>query len=97
MIKSAALIVICYIFIYMLGAVVGTAYGYPFIQALFESVSTASNTGLSVGITTYTMPTAMKIIGIFQMWLGRLEFISVFVFFGSIIMAIFRKRVRIKS
>jgi len=96
MIKSAALIVIFYIFIYMFGAVVGTAYGYPFVQALFESVSTASNTGLSVGITTYTMPTAMKIVGIFQMWLGRLEFISVIVFFASIIMAIFRKRVRVK-
>jgi trk system potassium uptake protein TrkH len=97
MVKSAALIIIFYVFTYMLGAVVGTAYGYPFIQAFFESVSNASNTGLSVGITNYTMPTAMKVVGIFQMWLGRLEFISVFVFFGSIIMAIFRKRVRIKS
>jgi trk system potassium uptake protein TrkH len=97
MIKNAALIVIFYIFMYTLGAVVGTAYGYPFIQALFESVSTASNTGLSIGITTYTMPAAMKIVGIFQMWLGRLEFISVFVFLGSIITLIFRKKVHAKS
>jgi trk system potassium uptake protein TrkH len=92
MVKSAALIIICYVFTYMLGAVVDTAYGFPFIQSLFESVSAGSNTGLSVGITNYTNPTVMKVVAIFQMWAGRLEFMAVIVLFASIIMAIFRRR-----
>jgi trk system potassium uptake protein TrkH len=92
MVKNAALIMIFYVFTYMLGAVVDTAYGHPFIQSLFESVSLASNSGLSCGITNYTNPALMKIVGIFQMWAGRLEFMAVFVLFGSIIMLIFGKR-----
>lgn len=92
MVKNAALIMVFYVFTYMLGAVVDTAYGHPFIQSLFESVSLASNSGLSCGITNYTNPALMKIVGIFQMWAGRLEFMAVFVLFGSIIMLIFGKR-----
>ena len=67
---------------YAIGAVVGTLYGYDFVQAAFEAVSAGSNTGLSCGVTSPFMPGLMKVVYILQMWLGRLEFMSVFALFG---------------
>ncbi len=83
-VRSAAVIIVLYVLIYMVGAVVGVAYGYPFTDALFESVSAGSNTGLSCGITQATMPTLLKIVYIAEMWMGRLEFMSVFAMVGFI-------------
>jgi trk system potassium uptake protein TrkH len=57
-------------------------YGYPFLESLFESTSAAANVGLSCGITAVSMPAALKITYIFQMWAGRLEFMSVFTLIG---------------
>jgi len=87
-VRSAMLIVIAYIFIYMLGTVVGTYYGHPVVEALFDSVSAGSNTGLSCGVTSPAMPVLMKVVYIFQMWAGRLEFMSIFGLAGFIIAAI---------
>jgi len=64
---------------------IGAFYGYPFLSALFESTSAAGNVGLSCGITRASMPAALKVVYIFQMWAGRLEFISVLVLGGFII------------
>jgi trk system potassium uptake protein TrkH len=83
-VKSAAVIVVLYVLIYVLGAVVGMAYGIPMADALFESVSAGSNTGLSCGVTQANMPTLLKIVYILEMWMGRLEFLSVFTLFGFI-------------
>ncbi len=83
--RSAAIISLCYILLYVAGAVVGMLLGYTPLQALFESVSAAANVGLSCGITNASMPAALKITYIFQMWLGRLEFMSVFALFGFIL------------
>jgi trk system potassium uptake protein TrkH len=57
-------------------------YGFPLLPALFESTSAAANAGLSCGITSAGMPTALKIMYIFQMWVGRLEFVSVLTLAG---------------
>jgi len=81
-IKNATTIIILYILVYFIGAVIGVFCGYPFIYSLFESVSAAANVGLSVGITNSSMPSLLKITYILEMWLGRLEFISIFVAFG---------------
>ena len=59
--------------------------GYPFMFSLFESVSAAANVGLSTGITSPSMPPFLKVVYILQMWLGRLEFISIFALFGLFI------------
>jgi trk system potassium uptake protein TrkH len=83
-VKSAAVIVGLYVLIYVVGAVGGMAYGYPMADAFFESVSAGSNTGLSCGITQATMPTLLKVVYIVEMWMGRLEFLSVFTLFGFI-------------
>ena len=59
-------------------------YGYSLSEASFESVSAAANVGLSCGITSPSMPAVLKIVYIFQMWAGRLEFLSIFVLGGMI-------------
>ncbi|MFH0775767.1 MAG: potassium transporter TrkG [bacterium] len=85
MIRSAVLIFLSFTLTYLLGAIIGVIYGYPFVPSLFESVSTASGTGLSVGITSKDMPPAMKVVYILEMWAGRLEFISIFAILNFII------------
>lgn len=70
---------------YLLGAAVGIAYGYPLDQALFESISAAGTVGLSVGITSPTMPAILEVIYILEMWVGRLEFIAIISFIGYLI------------
>lgn len=87
-VRSALLITLCYLALYSIGALIGMFFGYPFIDSLFESTSAAANVGLSCGITTTTMPAALKIIYIFQMWAGRLEFMSVFTLIGFFVAAI---------
>jgi len=56
--------------------------------SLFESVSAGANVGLSCGITSPAMPAALKVTYIFQMWAGRLEFVSVFALLGTIFAAV---------
>ncbi len=89
LVRSAALITLAYIALYLLGTAVGCFYGYPFINALFESTSAAANVGLSCGITEAAMPVGLKITYMLQMWAGRLEFISVLVL-GAFIVSFFR-------
>ena len=85
LVRNATLITIAYIFLYFAGSVIGMLFGYTALNSLFESASAAANVGLSCGITSPSMPALLKITYILQMWTGRLEFISVFVFIGFII------------
>jgi trk system potassium uptake protein TrkH len=89
--RSALLITVAYLCLYGLGTLVGMWFGYPFLNSLFESTSAAANVGLSCGITSIAMPAALKFTYIFQMWAGRLEFMSVFTLIGFIVSA-FRGR-----
>jgi trk system potassium uptake protein len=84
-VRTAMLIVLSYVGIYSLGTLVGVYYGYDLVEALFDSVSAGSNTGLSCGVTSPSMPVMMKIVYIFEMWAGRLEFMSVFALMGYIV------------
>jgi trk system potassium uptake protein TrkH len=74
-----------YVLAYLTGGIIGTAYGYPVDQAMFESVSATANVGLSMGITSADMPLGLKLLYIFQMWIGRLEFVAVFALLGHVI------------
>jgi len=87
-VRSALLITLAYLILYLLGACMGMFYGYPFLKSLFESTSAAGNVGLSCGITQAGMPTGLKITYILQMWAGRLEFMSVFTLIGFFVTAI---------
>ncbi|MCK9603353.1 MAG: TrkH family potassium uptake protein [Candidatus Omnitrophica bacterium] len=80
--RAALMITLCYLVLYILGAIIGMFFGYPFLESLFESTSAAANVGLSCGITAVSMPAALKLTYIFQMWAGRLEFMSIFVLIG---------------
>jgi len=86
--RAALFITLAYLVLYAFGAIVGMLFGYPFLHALFESTSAAANVGLSCGITNTTMPAALKFTYIFQMWAGRLEFMSVFTLAGFLAAAI---------
>ena len=84
-VRVAATIILCYLLVYFGGAVIGMLFGYSPIEALFESVSATANVGLSCGITQASMPNLLKLTYMFQMWVGRLEFMSAFAFIGFIV------------
>ena len=81
-VKSSSIIIICYIILFLGGVLIGSYYGYPVLDAAFESASITGNVGLSIGITSVSMPQFLKIYYIIAMYLGRLEFISVFTLLG---------------
>lgn len=84
-IKASSLIILCYIVLFGIGTLLGVYYGYPLSSAAFESASITGNVGLSIGISTPEMPVVMKIYYILAMYMGRLEFISVFALVGYMI------------
>jgi len=84
-VKGAALIIVCYIVLFGITTLLGTFYGYPLAQSAFEAASVSGNVGLTIGVTTVSMPALMKVQYILAMYLGRLEFISVFALFGFVI------------
>ncbi len=81
-VKSALMVTVLYVFMYSVAGLLGTFFGYDLPSALFEGVSAGSNTGLSCGLTSPSMPDALKCFYIVFMWLGRLEFMSVFALLG---------------
>lgn len=76
-----------YFFIYLLcivgGTLVITAHGFGFLDSLFETTSAAATVGLSTGITAATAPLLVKVVLIFEMWIGRLEILPVLVWIGA--------------
>ncbi|MFC1768011.1 TrkH family potassium uptake protein, partial [Candidatus Margulisiibacteriota bacterium] len=89
-VRSVFIIILSYIITYVIGTIVGMIYGFSLYESLFESVSAAANVGLSCGITSPSMPTVMKVVYIIQMWVGRLEFMSIFALIGLIVAGIKR-------
>jgi trk system potassium uptake protein TrkH len=79
------LITLCFLFSYALGAFVGVMYGYPLLEAIFDSVSAGSTSGLTCGVVSPQMPFLLKVVYIFEMWAGRLEFMSIFALINFII------------
>lgn len=82
MVRQAVMVTLLYIGLYFGGAALGLFYGYPLQEALFESTSAAAAVGLSVGVVGPDLETPLKVAYIAQMWIGRLEFVSVFALFG---------------
>ncbi len=80
--KSAMVVSLLFVALFLSGAGVAIGYGVPLQQALFESVSAGASVGLSVGVTAPSMPALLKVTYIIQMYLGRLEFVAVFVLIG---------------
>ncbi len=82
--RSAMIVSLLFVALFLIGAGVGILYEIPLAQALFESVSAGASVGLSSGVTSPTMPALLKVTYIVEMLLGRLEFIAVFVLVGFI-------------
>lgn len=80
--QSALTITVAFLTMHALVTIIGVAYGYPLIEAAFDGISAASNTGLSCGVVAPTMPWGMKLALTISMWLGRMEFLSVFALVG---------------
>ncbi|MGH3664682.1 MAG: TrkH family potassium uptake protein, partial [Egibacteraceae bacterium] len=79
---AAVLILLLYLALYLAGAFLGLFYDLSLEEALFESTSAAAAVGLSVGVVSPDMPAPLQLMYAFQMWIGRLEFVSVFALFG---------------
>jgi trk system potassium uptake protein TrkH len=84
-VRSAALIIILYTVTWLSGTVVATYFGYPFLDAAFETASATGNVGLSLGIVSPAMPDLLKAVYIWIMWVGRLEFMSIFAILGFLV------------
>ena len=56
---------------------------HSFIDTVFETASTISNTGLSIGITTMDLDSISKMILSFNMIMGRFEIIAILYIFLS--------------
>ncbi|CAN5203871.1 TrkH family potassium uptake protein [soil metagenome] len=81
-VRDAAMLLLLWLGLYLIGAIVGLFYGYPLELSLFESVAAASSGGLSVGIVRPDLETPLKLVYIAQMVVGRLEFIAIFALAG---------------
>ena len=69
---------------FAVGSILAIAHGYDALPSIFESVSAASNAGLSAGIVSPSMPIGLEIFYMVEMWLGRLEFVALFAMFVQI-------------
>ena len=94
-VKNAMMIILLYMVIYFTGTIVGMYYGYTAIEAFFESISAGANCGLTCGITSPSMPALLKFVYLMEMWLGRLEFISVLTLFGVLFNYLMPKKQRL--
>ena len=58
---------------------------HSFIDMIFETASTISNTGLSIGITTMDLDSISKLILSFNMIMGRFEIVAIlYIFFSKL-------------
>ncbi|MDK2789757.1 MAG: trk/ktr system potassium uptake protein [Methanothermococcus sp.] len=79
LIIDSFIIAFAYVFHYLVGALVLISLGYDPYRSIFESVSLVANIGLSVNIVNHELHPFAKLIGIFFMWVGRLEIIPIYV------------------
>ena len=78
-IRQISLFVFLYLLVYGSGSGLLAACGYSLQESLFEYASTLGTVGLSVGVTCANAPAAMLWAEILGMFLGRLEFFTVFI------------------
>lgn len=78
-IRTIALFVFLYFLVFGLGVVITAAYGNSLPDSLFEYASSLSTVGLSIGVTSADAPIGLLWTQIVGMFLGRLEFFTVFI------------------
>ena len=78
-VRQVCVFLFMYLTTYILGALVLCACGYPLKDSLFEFASAIGTVGTSVGVTSYKMPDAALWAETLGMFLGRLEFMVIFI------------------
>ncbi len=91
-VKEAMTVFVLYVVTYVVGALVGIAHGYDATQAIFESVAMASNGGIITGLASPGMPATLELFYIFEMWVGRLEFVTLLAVVAQVVVSILPKR-----
>ncbi|MCD8199443.1 MAG: hypothetical protein LUD25_00525 [Coriobacteriaceae bacterium] len=94
LVSTVMVITLLYLAAYVIGSVVGILNGIEPVSAIFEAVSAASNTGLTTGVTSAGMPLAVKIVYMLEMWLGRLEFLTILTVIVQIVLTFVPRRQR---
>ncbi|HAE87142.1 TPA: cation transporter [Candidatus Marinimicrobia bacterium] len=79
LIRQNAIFVFLYLITYLAGVFILCACGYTLSDSLFEFASAIGTVGLSVGVTSASMPGIALWAEIFAMFLGRLEFIVIII------------------
>ena len=69
----------------MLGVLFINNGNFKLSDIIFEVCSAQGNVGLSTGITHIGMSSTAKIMLIFNMWIGRLEIIPLFILLRSVL------------
>ncbi|MCQ2737078.1 MAG: TrkH family potassium uptake protein [archaeon] len=83
-IKEATTYISLFIMFLAIGWFILVLYGADPLNSLFDIISAQSNNGLSTGIIIAELPGAIKLVLIFEMWIGRLEIIPVLVILRSL-------------
>ena len=97
-VKTAMTIFILYVVTYVVGALVGIAHGYDATQSIFESIAMTSNGGLTTGLATPGMPPTLELFYILQMWVGRLEFITLLALVAQVVASVLpRPRAKVQG
>ena len=76
LVREATTVLLLYGTTYVIGALAGIASGYEASQAIFESIAMASNGGITSGIVVPGMSWPLELFYLFEMWAGRLEFVT---------------------
>jgi len=74
-VETTAIFVLAYLVLLALSAGVFVAAGYVAVDSLFECASALGASGFSVGLVSPALPTWLKLVLIFNMWVGRIELI----------------------
>jgi len=82
-ILNAGMYFFLYVLILMISSIAFTLYTKNFLHSLFEVASAMGNVGLSLGFISNQMPLVYKLLFIFLMWGGRIEYFVVIAFLYS--------------
>lgn len=88
LVRKAMTVAILYVVTYVVGALIGIAHGYDSFAATFESIAMASNGGLTSGIAVPGMPFGLEAFYIFEMWAGRLEFLTLLALIAKVAVSV---------
>ena len=80
--RTALTMLVVYLVLWSVNTVVAAAYSYPLQMAVVEGASVVGNAGLTTGVVAPGMPHLLEVLYIISMWMGRLEFLSIFVLGG---------------